>query len=141
MRRIARRLGATHRRSVGSCAATRARALPGHDRHALAYDRASPRPAKLAVNLALRERVEDDDLKRRYSPEQIAGRLLRQLPDDSDMWGIDVRDLPVAPRAVARRAASRPGALFAHGRALRRPCRCVGPGSSDTWLVNVVIMP
>src|SRR5215212_5871314 len=43
--------------------------------HALAYGRASrPKPAKLASNLALRAKVEQD-LTRRYSPEQIAGRL------------------------------------------------------------------
>jgi IS30 family transposase len=54
--------------------------------HAQAYARASrPKPAKLAVNVALRERVQDD-LRRRYSPEQIAGRLRRQFPEDPEMW-------------------------------------------------------
>jgi transposase, IS30 family len=54
--------------------------------HALAYDRASrPKPAKLASNLALRAIVQDD-LKRRFSPEQIAGRLRRRFPDDREMW-------------------------------------------------------
>jgi IS30 family transposase len=48
--------------------------------HALAYDRASrPKPAKLATNLRLRELVQDD-LRRRFSPEQIAGRLRRRSP-------------------------------------------------------------
>ena len=53
--------------------------------HARAYDRASrPKPAKLASNLALRQIVQDD-LVRRYSPEQIAGRLRRRFPDDPEM--------------------------------------------------------
>jgi IS30 family transposase len=42
--------------------------------HALAYVRASrPKPAKLVTNLQLR-RVVEEDLSRRYSPEQIVGR-------------------------------------------------------------------
>jgi IS30 family transposase len=54
--------------------------------HALAYQRASrPKPAKLQTNLALREIVQDD-LRRRFSPEQIAGRLRRRFPDDPEMW-------------------------------------------------------
>jgi transposase, IS30 family len=54
--------------------------------HALAFERASrPKPAKLATNLALREIVQDD-LRRRYSPEQIAGRLRRRFPDQPEMW-------------------------------------------------------
>jgi hypothetical protein len=54
--------------------------------HAMAYERASrPKPAKLATNLALRAIVQDD-LRRRFSPEQIAGRLRRRFPDDAEMW-------------------------------------------------------
>ncbi len=53
--------------------------------HAMAYHRASrPKPAKLATNLALRAKVEQD-LQKKYSPEQIAGRLLVQFPDDPEM--------------------------------------------------------
>jgi len=53
--------------------------------HALAYERASrPKAAKLATNLVLRAKVEQD-LKRRYSPEQIAGRLRREFSDDTEM--------------------------------------------------------
>ena len=53
--------------------------------HALAYERASrPKPAKLSVNLVLRAKVEHD-LQLRYSPEQIAGRLRREFPDDAEM--------------------------------------------------------
>jgi IS30 family transposase len=48
--------------------------------HALAWERASrPKPAKLAVNVALRDQVQDD-LLRRYSPEQIAGRCAASFP-------------------------------------------------------------
>jgi len=48
--------------------------------HPLAYERASrPKPARLVTKLALRVRVELG-LGRRYSPEQIAGRLRGDYP-------------------------------------------------------------
>jgi len=54
--------------------------------HPLAYERASrPKPAKLVTNLVLRARVELD-LEKKYSPEQIAGRLRGDHPDDPEMW-------------------------------------------------------
>jgi len=88
MRRIARRLGRSPstvsrelRRNV--CDGGRYRAATAHVR---AYERATrPKPARLATNLRLRAIVEDD-LARRYSPEQIAGRLRRQFPDEPEMW-------------------------------------------------------
>jgi len=40
-----------------------------------------PKPAKLVVNGRLRELVQQD-LARKYSPEQIAGRLRLHFPDD-----------------------------------------------------------
>jgi transposase, IS30 family len=53
--------------------------------HAMAYHRASrPKVAKLVSNLALREKVEHD-LEKRYSPEQITGRLRVEFPDDPEM--------------------------------------------------------
>ena len=53
--------------------------------HAMAYHRASrPKPAKLAMNMALRTKVEQD-LEKKYSPEQIAGRLQLEFPDDPEM--------------------------------------------------------
>jgi transposase-like protein len=78
MRAIARRLGrspSTISRELKRNADRRGyRATTAH---ALAYDRASrPKPAKLATNLALRELVQDD-LQRRFSPEQIAGPCRR----------------------------------------------------------------
>ena len=51
--------------------------------HARAYERASrPKPAKLVVNLVLRQRVEQY-LEKRYSPEQIAGRLRVDFPEQT----------------------------------------------------------
>jgi transposase, IS30 family len=52
----------------------------------LAYERASrPKPAKLATNLALRQKVEQN-LRRRYSPEQIVGRCRHAFGHDQEMW-------------------------------------------------------
>jgi IS30 family transposase len=54
--------------------------------HALAWQRAGrPKPVKLWVNQRLREIVEDL-LERRYSPEQIAGRLRVKFSADREMW-------------------------------------------------------
>ena len=44
-----------------------------------------PKAGKLATNAALRARVEED-LGKRYSPEQISARLRRDFPDDPEMW-------------------------------------------------------
>jgi IS30 family transposase len=44
-----------------------------------------PKPCKLVGNIALRARVEQD-LGKRYSPQQIAARLRRDFPDDPEMW-------------------------------------------------------
>ena len=78
-----RRCWAGHRRRCrGSCAANadglgRYRATIAH---ALAYHRASrPKPGKLVQNLELRGKVEAD-LAKKYSPEQIAGRLKVEFP-------------------------------------------------------------
>lgn len=82
--------------------------------HARAYDRASrPKPAKLAANLVLRGRVEQD-LKKRYSPEQITGRLRADFPNDPPDVGVTRDDLPVALRAVAWRAAPGSDQVPAH---------------------------
>lgn len=43
-----------------------------------------PKLCKLVTNPPLRARVEDD-LRKRYSPEQIAGRLREDFPDDPEM--------------------------------------------------------
>jgi IS30 family transposase len=44
-----------------------------------------PKACKLAPGTALHDRVQAD-LQLRYSPEQIAGRLRRDFPDDPEMW-------------------------------------------------------
>ena len=47
--------------------------------------RRQPRGCKLATNLRLRREVQDR-LTRHDSPEQIAGRLKADFPDDPEMW-------------------------------------------------------
>ena len=94
--------------------------------HALAYDRASrPKPAKLAVNVALRERVQDDLLKR-FSPEQIAGRLRCRFPECPEMWVSTetiYQSLYVQSRGALRRELT---ACLRTGRKLREPGRHLG---------------
>ena len=106
MRQVAARLG----RNVSTISREVARNRDGQGRyrasiaHAWAYQRASrPKPAKLWVNVALRWRVEQD-LGKKYSPEQIAGRLRADFHDQPEMWvGVDRDDLPVAVCAVSGR--------------------------------------
>jgi transposase, IS30 family len=92
--------------------------------HALAFERASrPKPAKLATNVALREIVQDD-LSRRYSPEQIAGRLRRRFSDDPEMWvsaETIYQSLYVQSRGALRRELTR---------YLRPAARCASPAGS-----------
>jgi IS30 family transposase len=94
--------------------------------HAMAYERASrPKPAKLATNPRLR-RIVQDDLQRRYSPEQIAGRLRRQFPDDPEMWVSTetiYQSLYVQSRGALKRELTR---YLRTGRSLRKPGRQVG---------------
>jgi len=94
--------------------------------HAMAYHRASrPKPAKLATNMALRAVVEQD-LQKRYSPEQITGRLRLQFPDDPEMWVSPetiYQSLYVQSRGALRRDLA---VCLRTGRALRRPSRKVG---------------
>ena len=125
MREIARRLGRSpstisrelrrNARGVGGYRATTA--------HALAYERASrPKPAKLHANPRLRQVVQDD-LTKRYSPEQIAGRLRRQFPDEPEMrvsTETIYQSLYVQSRGALRRELT---SSLRTGRALRRPCR------------------
>jgi transposase, IS30 family len=91
--------------------------------HALAYERASrPKPAKLATNVVLRERVEQD-LEKKYSPEQIAGRLREDFPADPEMWVSTetiYQSLYVQSRGALRRDLAR---CLRTGRALRVPNR------------------
>jgi len=94
--------------------------------HAMAYHRASrPKPSKLAVNLALRAKVEQD-LEKKYSPEQITGRLRVEFPDDPEMRVSPetiYQSIYVQSRGALRRDLA---VCLRTGRALRRPSRKVG---------------
>jgi IS30 family transposase len=81
-----------------------------------------PKQAKLATNLRLRARVQDD-LKENWSPEQISHRLVKDFPDDAEMrvsHETIYQSLYVQARGGLKRE------LTAHlrtGRALRKPRR------------------
>jgi IS30 family transposase len=128
MRAIARRLGRSPstisrelRRNADHSGGYRATTA-----QALAYERASrPKPAKLATNPRLRELVQDD-LRRRLSPEQIAGRLRREFPDDPELWvsaETIYQSLYVQSRGALKRELTR---YLRTGRALRKPGRVAG---------------
>jgi transposase, IS30 family len=129
MRVIARRLGrspSTISRELRRNADRREGGYRASTAHALAFERASrPKPAKLATNLALRAKVEQD-LSQRYSPEQIAGRLRVEFPDDPEMRvsaETIYQSLYVQSRGALRRELTR---CLRTGRALRKPGRHVG---------------
>ena len=94
--------------------------------HALAYARASrPKTAKLVTNLVLRGKVEAD-LAKKYSPEQIAGRLKVDFPDQPEMQVSTetiYQSLYVQSRGALKRDLTR---YLRTGRAVRRPSRKVG---------------
>lgn len=91
--------------------------------HVRAYGHAArPKPAKLVSNAALRERVQED-LEKKYSPEQIAGRLRADHPADPEMWVSTetiYQSLYVQSRGALRRDLAR---CLRTGRALRVPNR------------------
>ena len=94
--------------------------------HAQAYERASrPKPAKLATNLALRSKVEKD-LEKKYSPEQIVGRLRLEFPNDPEMM-VSTETIYLSLYVQSRGALKRElTACLRTGRAVRRPSRKVG---------------
>lgn len=94
--------------------------------HVLAYERASrPKPAKLHTNLVLRAIVEED-LAKKYSPEQIAGRLHVQFPDEMEMW-VSPETIYQSLYVQSRGALNRDLAVCLRtGRAVRKPCRKAG---------------
>ncbi len=111
--------------------------------HALAYERASrPKPAKLATNLVLRAKVEQD-LQRKYSPEQITGRLLVEFPDDPQMRVSPetiYQSLYVQSRGALRRELA---VCLRTGRALRQPNRQGGQRKNRVLpdMVNIAERP
>jgi transposase, IS30 family len=138
MRSIATRLGRSP--STISRELARNAEAPGRYRatsaHAAAWVRASrPKPAKLATNLALREKVEKD-LEKKYSPEQIAGRLRVEFPHDPEMWVSHetiYQSLYVQSRGALRRELT---ACLRTGRALRHPGR--QPGQRKNRIPDMV---
>ena len=104
--------------------------------HALAYARASrPKPAKLATNQPLRDKVEAD-LAKKYSPEQIAGRLKRSYPDRPEMQvsaETIYQSLYVQSRGALKRDLTR---YLRTGRAVRKPCR--KPGQRKNRIPNMI---
>ena len=91
--------------------------------HVLAYERASrPKPAKLVTNQVLRQRVQAD-LTKRYSPEEIVGRLHKDFPDQPEMWVSTetiYQSLYVQSRGALRRELTK---CLRTGRAMRIPNR------------------
>jgi IS30 family transposase len=128
MRDIARALG----RAPSTISRELSRNTDGQGRyratsaHALAYQRASrPKPAKLAVNHELRAKVEAD-LAKKYSPEQICGRLKLEFPDQPEMQVSTetiYQSLYVQSRGALKQDLTR---WLRSGRAVRRPSRKVG---------------
>ncbi len=121
---------------IGTSASTVSRELKRNSRpgapyrattaHVLAYERASrPKPAKLHTNVVLRAKVEAD-LRKKYSPEQISGRLRVQFPDQTEMRVSPetiYQSLYVQSRGALKRDLT---ACLRTGRAVRRPCRKAG---------------
>jgi hypothetical protein len=103
--------------------------------HVLAYERASrPKPAKLHMNLELRAKVEKD-LRKKYSPEQISGRLKREFPDREEMRVSPetiYQSLYVQSRGALKQELTR---YLRTGRAcgVRRARRGSGRTGSPTW--------
>jgi IS30 family transposase len=109
--------------------------------HALAWERASrPKPAKLRVNARLREIVQRD-LERRYSPEQIAGRLRLAFPEDTEMWVSTetiYQSLYVTSRGALRRELT---ACLRTGRALRKPGPRAAARNGARDMINIAERP
>ena len=102
---------------------------------------ARPKPAKLRVNDRLRARVEADLAKRR-SPEQIAGRLRREFPDDPEMQvsaETIYQSLYVQSRGALKQELTR---YLRTGRGLRHPSRKAGQRKNRIPnMVNIVQRP
>jgi transposase, IS30 family len=126
VRQIARRLGRHPSTISRELARNGDRRYRASDAHASAYQRASrPKPAKLAGNPRLRGRVEED-LEKKYSPEQIAGRLRADFPDNPEMQVCPetiYQSLYVQSRGALKQQLTR---RLRTGRAIRKPCRKTG---------------
>ena len=99
--------------------------------------RRGPRNAKLATNLRLRSEVQAR-LKRHESPEQIAGRLKIDFPDEPEMWvsaETIYQSLYIQARGGLKRELS---AYLRTGRSMRKPRRA--PGHRRTRIPNMVMI-
>src|SRR6478735_5795566 len=99
--------------------------------------RTAPRAAKLATNLRLRREVQAR-LERRESPEQIAGRLKVDFPDQPEMWVSTetiYQSLFVQARGGLKRELT---AYLRTGRSMRKPRRA--PGHRRTRIPDMVMI-
>jgi IS30 family transposase len=123
MRQIAARLGrspSTVSRELARNADPRAGGYQPERAHRLAWERQRrPKPSRLSQHPALREVVQQM-LDRRYSPEQISGRLTVEYPGDPAMrvsHETIYQSIYVYPRGELRRELT---ACLRTGRAVRR---------------------
>ena len=99
--------------------------------------RRGPRNAKLATNLRLRREVQDR-LGRHDSPEQIAGRLKIDFPDEPEMW-VSAETIYQSLYIQARGGLKRELTAFLRtGRSMRKPRRT--PGHRRTRIPNMVMI-
>jgi IS30 family transposase len=99
--------------------------------------RRGPRGAKLATNLRLRREVQDR-LERHDSPEQIAGRLKVDFPDEPEMWvsaETIYQSLYIQARGGLKRELT---AYLRTGRSMRKPRRT--PGHRRTRIPDMVMI-
>jgi transposase, IS30 family len=99
--------------------------------------RRGPRNAKLATNLRLRREVQAR-LERRESPEQIAGRLKVDFPDEPEMW-VSAETIYQSLYIQARGGLNRElTAYLRTGRSMRKPRRT--PGHRRTRIPDMVMI-
>jgi IS30 family transposase len=99
--------------------------------------RRGPRNAKLATNLRLRREVQAR-LERHDSPEQIAGRLKIDFPDEPEMWvsaETIYQSLYIQARGGLKRELT---AYLRTGRSMRKPRRT--PGHRRTRIPGMVMI-
>lgn len=99
--------------------------------------RRGPRAAKLATNLRLRREVQSR-LERHDSPEQIAGRLRIDFPDEPEMWvsaETIYQSLYIQARGGLKRELT---AYLRTGRVMRKPRRT--PGHRRTRIPDMVMI-
>ncbi len=99
--------------------------------------RRGPRNAKLATNLRLRREVQAR-LERHDSPEQIAGRLKMDFPDEPEMW-VSLETIYQSLYVQARGGLNRElTAYLRTGRSMRKPRRT--PGQRRTRIPEMVMI-